>query len=822
MFESDQNKDVLYADVILPFPLQNSFSYAVPEELVPMAEIGKRAIVQFGPKKMYTALIIRLHHQKPENYQIKEVLDIIDPTPVLFQTQINFWQWMADYYCCSIGEVMSVALPSSMKLESESQISLNPSFDGDITELDDQEQIITGALIKNNDLPIKKIQELLHKKNVFPLIKSLYLKNVILPQEEMKESYKPRFEKRIKLHPSINSIKKIQEVFNSLERAPKQLDLFMAFQVLERKSKVISQKELLKKSGVSSAILKALVDKNIFVSTQEAIDRIEIEETEAKSFDLSEAQKEAWKNVKESFKKYNTSLLHGITSSGKTHIYVKLIEETLAKGRQVLYLLPEIALTAQLIQRLRSYFGDKIGIYHSKFNPNERYEIWHKTLNREYEIVLGVRSAIFLPFRDLGLIIVDEEHENTFKQQSPAPRFQARDSAVYLSHLCGAKCLLGSATPSFETFYNVGLDKYGYIELNQRYKDVKPPQMVVGDLRIDYKRHSMKANFGQLLFNEIQKTKENDKQSILFQNRRGFAPYIECQTCGWVPHCKNCDISLTYHQFSKNLRCHYCGYQARLSPSCKNCGNPNLKLKGYGTERIEEDVAELFPNLKLIRMDQDTTRSKSAYKKMITRFEKGEADILLGTQMVSKGLDFEKVMLVGVMNADQMLNYPDFRASERAWQLMSQVGGRAGRRAEQGKVIIQTLNPHHPLFTFLLNQDFKGFYKSEMLIRKEFLYPPYRKLILIDLRTKDVDLLKKGAALLGSQLKQEFGTRVLGPEFPLVSRLKSQYINQIMIKFERNSTYLEKSKLKIVDIINKWKFNSPFKRISTLIDVDPY
>ncbi|MFC2114036.1 primosomal protein N', partial [Bacteroidota bacterium] len=680
----------LFAEVILPFPLHKSFTYKVPVNFKLTIEAGKRVLVQFGKRKIYTGIVLELHENEPELYKAKDILDVLDEKPVVLPIQVKHWQWIANYYCCSLGEVMAVALPSSMKMESESRIILNYDFEGDIELLHANERIIAESLNKREELSVSEVEELLDIRNVFPYLKNLHQQGVIFFREEVIESWKPKTETAFTVHPDFKKEADLRVLFATLERAPKQLDLLLAYQSLARGKKYVLKKELLEKANCSPGIAASLVQKGIFVEEKIEVNRLETESEESIQFELKDFQQYALEQVKTQLSKHDVVLLHGITSSGKTHVYIKLIEEVVAKGKQVLYLVPEIALTAQLIRKLRSYFGDQIGIYHSKFSANERYEIWHKTLNNEYKVVLGVRSALFLPFNELGMVVVDEEHETTFKQHSPSPRYQARDMATVLAQLHQAKTILGSATPSFESYYNASQKKYGLVELNKRYSEVLPPGIVVCNMLDDKRKHRMKGQLTAVLYQECLNVLEKGEQVILFINRRGYAPYLECQTCGWIPQCNHCDISLTYHKFSHKLSCHYCGSKQDVPPKCKQCGNPSILMKGFGTEKVEDDISLIFPDYKIMRMDMDTTRSKTAYDKMIRSFEKGDAQILVGTQMVTKGLDFEKVKLVGILNADQMLSYPDFRSIERSYQLMSQVSGRSGRREEQGKVIIQS------------------------------------------------------------------------------------------------------------------------------------
>ena len=821
MSKDSRNIKEVYAELILPFPLYKTFRYKIPPEFQPDVDIGKRVLVQFGKKKIYTGVVLELHHQEPETYKAKDILDVLDEKAVVLPVQIELWNWIAHYYCCSLGEVMAAALPASMKIESESRIILNHDFEGNIHFLHENERIIAESLGNTQELSLSEIEEILQIKNVFPYLKSLYNQGVIFFREEVLDSYKAKTENFIRLHPDFKDEKKLKKLFTELSRAPKQLDLLLAWQYLAKKSYPVLKKELLEKAEASSSICSSLVKKRIFIEQKIKVDRIEVEDQDREDFSLKDFQQKAFDEITSLHLKQDVVLLHGITSSGKTHVYLKLIEEIINKGLQVLYLVPEIALSAQLIRKLRAYFGSEIGIYHSKFSPNERYEIWHKTLNKQYKVVLGVRSALFLPFRNLGLIVVDEEHENTFKQQNPAPRYQARDTAIMLGSLHKAKILLGSATPSFESFYNAFTGKYGLVSMDKRFSEVTLPEVVVSNLAQDQKRKQLKGQLTSLLYNECVKTLEQGDQLILFINRRGFAPYLECQTCGWIPDCANCDISLTYHKYGNRLSCHYCGSRQNVPVRCSRCGNSSMLMKGFGTEKVEDDIEVLFPDYQVMRMDQDTTRSKKAYDKMIRSFEKGEYQILVGTQMVTKGLDFEKVKLVGILNADQMLSYPDFRAVERSYQLMSQVSGRSGRREDRGRVIIQSLNPANKIFNYLKEHNFRGFFTEYLPERAEFNYPPFKKLIKLTMKSRDHKLLLEGSRFLAARLRLIVENKLLGPEAPLVSRIRNEHIQEIIIKLDRNNkiTHL---KNKIQDELASFSFLPKYRRIKTIVDVDPF
>ncbi|MBT3301449.1 MAG: primosomal protein N' [Bacteroidetes bacterium] len=821
MAKSENQNIHLFAEIILPFPLHKSFTYRIPLEFQDQVEIGKRVLVQFGKKKIYTGIVLEMHNLQPDTYKAKDLLDVLDEHAVVNDSQIKLWKWIAQYYCCSLGEVMNTALPASMKMESESRVILNYDFDGNIDYLHEYEKIIVESLRKQEELSVVELEQILQIKNAFPYLKSLYNQGVIFFREEVLTAYKPKLETVLELHQDFSTKEALKALFSTLSAAPKQLNLLLAYQQISQSFPLVIKRDVLNKAEVSTAIATALIKKGIFVEKKINIDRIETFIQEKEDFELKDFQQQAFDEIKLNQKSQDVVLLHGITSSGKTHVYLKLIEEIIEQGKQVLYLVPEIALSAQLIRKLRAYFGSEVGIYHSKFSANERYEIWHKTLNKEYKVVLGVRSALFLPFQNLGLVVVDEEHENTYKQQHPAPRYQARDTAIVLANLHGAKTILGSATPSFESYYNAAKKKFGLVTMNKRYSEVTPPEVLISNLAEDQKRKRLKGQLTSLLYEECVKTLEQGDQIILFINRRGYAPYLECQTCGWIPYCTNCDISMTYHKYSHRVNCHYCGSKQKVPNTCIQCGNSSMLMKGFGTEKVEDDIEIIFPDYQVMRMDMDTTRSKKAFDTMIRSFEKGEYQILIGTQMVTKGLDFEKVKLVGILNADQMLSFPDFRAVERSYQLMSQVSGRSGRREDRGRVVIQSMNPANKIFDFLKEHNYSGFFKEYLPERDEFNYPPFKKLIKLTLKNRDNNLLLEGSQLLGSRLKRIVGNKMLGPEAPLVSRIRSEYIQEIIIKLNRNNN-IPQIKNEIMDELASFSFIPKYRRIKIIVDVDPF
>lgn len=825
----------LFVDVLLPLPVPGLFTYRVPRDLNQDVSIGKRVVVQFGRSKIYSGLVHNIHNAPPKNHIPKYILSVLDTAPIVNARQFDFWKWISEYYMSTLGEVMNVALPSALKLASESRITLNPGFDGDMTILNEKEYLIAEALEIQNELSLSEVSDIVEQKKIIPLIKNLIEKGVILTKEEVQERYKPKSETYVYLADEYKNEEKLKDVFDQLEkRAYKQLELLMAFiQITKFPNKPaakITRPELLKKADATAAQLNALVKKGLFITRVEEKSRLPDIDAEKDAGDiiLSEVQEKALKTIKEGFFEKDVALLHGVTSSGKTEIYIKLIEEVISSGKQVLYLLPEIALTTQIIVRLRKYFGDKIGIYHSRYSENERLEIWNNVLNNKkekestkskYQVILGPRSALFLPYKDLGLVIVDEEHDTSYKQHDPAPRYHARDSAIYLAKLHSAKTLLGSATPSLESYYNTQVDKYAFAELMTRYGDISLPEVVVVDIKQELRSKRMKSYFSETLLAEMKQSLENNEQVILFQNRRGFSPRLECENCNWTPECKNCDVTLVYHKHFNKMRCHYCGYSTRVPEKCPECGDTKILMKGFGTEKIEDELPVFFPDARIVRMDLDTTRSKNAYQNIISDFEERKINILVGTQMITKGLDFDNVGIVGVLNADNMINFPDFRSFERSFQILAQVSGRAGRK-KKGKVIIQTYKPQHPVIANVISNNYSGMYLSQLEDRQKYRYPPYHRLILLKLKHKDPKILNSGASELAAILRNKFGKRILGPEYPLVSRIKNLYIKNILVKIEKNLS-ITKSKEVILMEIEEFKKLSDFKQVRVQVDVDP-
>ena len=811
-----------FIDVILPIPIQKTFTYSVTQFEYEFLKKGMRVAVPFGKTKMYTGLVFNLHQIPPETYDAKEILQILDNKPIVTEHQLKHWEWISTYYMCGLGDVYRAALPSAFLLESETIIFKNESFDNkDI--LNDEEFLIYEALQHQSQLTIHQVVDILGKKKVLPIINELIQKSAVYIKEEIYEQYKPKLIKYVRLSNNYNSENSLELLMNELSSAAKQREVIMTFFQLSAIKKPIKVKDLEKVSGASSSIIKALEVKGVLEFYFIKTDRISYKGETSALKKLNNYQKQALKEIKTSFTTKDVILLHGITSSGKTEVYTKLIQETLDSGKQALFLLPEIALTTQIISRLQNYFGNQISVFHSKYSMNERVEVWNNVLENKpkAQIILGARSSIFLPFNNLGIVVVDEEHETSYKQFEPSPRYNARDAAIVLSHLHQGKILLGSATPSLETYFNASENKYGLVELNRRFGGVKLPKIELVDIKEKQRKREMTGHFSDTLLKQIQEELEENKQIILFQNRRGFSPIVECSTCGVSPQCPNCDVSLTFHKFKHELKCHYCNYLRAMPNSCGACGSNNLSTKGFGTEQIELELKKIFPDYSIGRMDLDTTRGKYGYQKIIGAFEAKEIDILVGTQMLSKGLDFENVSLVGILNADMMLNFPDFRAHERAFQLMVQVSGRAGRSNKQGKVMIQTYNPYHQILQQVSITDYTTMYKEQMQDRWQYHYPPYYRLIKITLKHKDYQKTETGVNWLVRALQNVFGENVLGPSSPAVSRIRNQYIKNVMIKIPPKQSIV-KTKHEIIKVKNSFQSISDFRPIRFIIDVDAY
>ncbi len=819
IYTKNQNS-IHFIDVILPIPIQKTFTYSVTESEAKFLKKGMRVAVSFGKTKMYTALVFNIHQHKPELYEAIEILQILDEKPIVTEVQLQNWQWISSYYMCSLGDVYRAALPSAFLLESETIVLKNDTF-VDEESLNDEAFLIFEALQHQSQLTIHQVVDILGKKKVLPIINELIQKNAVFVKEEIYEQYKPKMVKYVRLNSKYTSDDALQNLLEQLSRAKKQREAVLGFFQLSASKKPIKAKELETKIGVSAAVIKALADKEIFELYEIQTDRINFNGATNDLKNLNEFQEKALEEIKTSFEEKEVVLLHGITSSGKTEVYTKLIEDNLNSGKQILFLLPEIALTTQIISRLENYFGDQISVFHSKYSMNERVEVWNNVLNNKpkAQIILGARSSVFLPFSNLGLIIVDEEHETSYKQFEPSPRYHARDTAVVLAHQHKAKIVLGSATPSLESYFNTQNGKYGLVELNRRFGNVQLPKIELINIKEKHHKKKMNGHFSDRLITLIKEALENKEQVILFQNRRGFSPVVECTTCGVAPQCPNCDVSLTFHKYRSELKCHYCNYQRAMPNNCAACGSNSLDTKGFGTEQIELELKEIFPKHNIGRMDLDTTRGKHGYQKIIGAFEAQEIDVLVGTQMLSKGLDFENVSLVGILNADNMLNFPDFRAHERSYDMMVQVSGRAGRSKKQGNVAIQTFNPYHQILQQVSTTNYAEMYKEQLQERWQYQYPPYYRLIKITLKHKDYNKVESGINWLAKALQNVFRENVLGPTAPVVSRVRNQYIKTLTIKIPPKQNLTE-TKHHIEKIKNTFQSVKDFRPIRFIADVD--
>ncbi|TKD60725.1 primosomal protein N' [Flavobacterium sp. ASW18X] len=813
-----------FLDVILPIPLERMFTYRITQAEATYIKQGMRVAVPFGKSKLYTGLAFKVHQDKPLAYEAKDIEVILDDVPLVNPTQLKHWQWIASYYMCTLGEVVRSGLPSAFLLESETMILPNTDAEIDETTLDDDEFLVIEALKHQSSLLIKDVVAILGKKTVLPVIQRLVAKKGIQLKEDIQEKYTPKTVKYIRISETLKNETALAEVLNTLSRAPKQAKAVLAYyQMAAQTRKAIKENDLAAEAQVSKAVLKALAEKKIFEIYHLQTDRVQFEEREkdVNKVILNEFQAVALNTIQKTFEANKVCLLHGVTSAGKTEVYIKLIKQVMDQGKQVLYLLPEIALTSQLINRLKAYFGNAVGVYHSKYNVNERVEVWNSVLQQKEsaQIVIGARSALFLPFQELGLVIIDEEHESSFKQFDPAPRFHARDAAIVLAQLHKSACLLGSATPSLESYANAKSGKYGLAKITRRYGNVLMPEIELVDIKEATRKKRMQGHFSERLFKEIEETLAENEQIILFQNRRGFAPIVECTTCGHSVQCPNCDVSLTYHQHRTQLRCHYCGYHVALPKACEACGNATLDTKGFGTEQIQEELKTLFPNATVGRMDLDTTRGKYGYQKIIAAFESQEMDILVGTQMVTKGLDFRNVGLVGIMNADSLLNFPDYRAHERSFQLMVQVAGRAGRTQKRGKVLIQTYNPYHQILQQVSTYDYEKMFAEQVYEREQFKYPPATRIMRITLKDRDYNKLNEAAEWFAASLRNSMQGQVLGPEYPAVSRIRNEYIKHILIKFKPKEA-VQHTKKSIKRIQLSFDAIARFRSIKLVYNVD--
>ncbi|MGJ1369138.1 replication restart helicase PriA [Sphingobacterium spiritivorum] len=815
-------RNTCFVNVILPLAISKTYTYRIPHEWSDKIAVGMRVIVQFGKNKIYSAIVKEVTEMAPERYEAKYVLDILDQQPIVDGAQLKLWEWMASYYMCTLGEVMQAALPAALKLASETKIIASDQEGLDKSQLSDKEYMIMEALEIAGELRVSDIVKLLGQKTVFPILKQLFDNGFLMISEEISERYKPKKKNYLILNAEYTDTEGKRELLDSLNRAPKQQDAVLAYLQLSKTSSEITRQAIMEAVGCGPASITALIDKGVFLVKEKVVSRFEGEDIElTASFTFNEGQQEAFDQINKLFHNKDVVLLHGVTASGKTQIYIRMIEQAIAEGKSALYLLPEIALTAQITERLKLYFGDQLGVYHSKFNDNERAEVWHKVLKNEYKVVIGARSSLFLPFHELGIVIIDEEHESSYKQYDPAPRYHARDTAIYLGYIHQAKILLGSATPSIESYYNAKAGKYGLVQLLKRYGTAQLPEIKIVNISEEKRKDNMHSYFSGILLKEIAETIARKEQVILFQNRRGHTPIIQCNTCGYVAKCVNCDVSLTYHKTTNRMHCHYCGHHEAPPQICPACGTTHMESRGFGTERIEEELELLMPDARIGRLDLDSTKGKHGFDKIITAFDEHEYDILIGTQMIAKGLDFGKVSLIGIINADTIINFPDFRAYERAFSLFSQVSGRAGRRDSVGKVIIQTYTPNHRVIEQVVAHDYDAMFLEEATERKNYQYPPFYRLIRVDVKHPDIQKCFDAARDLASGLRSTLGSRVIGPEPPLVSRVRNYFIQTITLKIERNNVSIAKVKELMQQAILSFELDKSHTGVRIQIDVDP-
>ncbi len=811
-----------YATVILPIAVPKAYTYIVPADMIPKLEVGKRVEVQFGKSKLYAALVADIHSRPPEAYRPKPILHIIDEQPVVLPWQIRLWQWMASYYACTIGEVMNAALPTGLKLVSETKIVLGPMYDPNYQGLSDKAFMIAEALSIQEELSIEQVRKILGQKTVYPLVNKLLDLKIIYLKEELQQKYKPKKVICLRLQePYASYTELLEEAFERIEKSERQTEALLAFIQLSKKRTHIRRQEVCKTAQVDSSVIKALVKKEILEAYEKQISRISGYEDELLDVhDLTSQQKAAISDIEEKLNEKQVCLLHGVTGSGKTRVYIELMQKALDKGEQVLYLLPEIALSTQIIHRLQKVFGDNVCVYHSRLNNHERVEMWRKVLAGQ-GIVLGVRSSLFLPFRKLSLVIIDEEHDTSFKQYEPAPRYNARDAAIYLARLQGAKTLLGTATPSVESFYNAQSGKYGLVSMPERIGGLQLPEVLIVDTKEEMKKKTMQSLFSSVLLDELTAALDRNEQAILFQNRRGYAPTLRCNSCAWHSECIHCDVSLTLHKHDQSLRCHYCSYQTIIPDKCPACGDTALSIKGFGTEKIEDELKIYLPDARIGRMDFDTVRGKHAHARIVNDFEERRLDVLVGTQMVTKGFDFDNVGLVGVLSADHLLQFPDFRSSERAFQMMTQVSGRAGRKHKRGKVIIQAFNTAHPVLDEVLDYQYSAFFKRELEERQRFSYPPFVRLIKVQLKHKKPYLLNDAVDVYAKMIKPKLGKRVIGPAIPVIPRIRTYYLTDMLIKVEKDARALAFVKELLLEAGNRLRQMKGFSTVRIVMDVDP-
>ena len=819
-------RQTLFVDVLLPLHLPGTYTYRLPEDYAGVIAVGQRVVVQFGGKRLYAALVRRIHDQVP-SYPTKYILSLLDLEPIVSERQIAFWEWMADYYMCFPGDVMAVAVPSAFRLSSQSYIVVHPDFDGDYGALTETEINLLDVLSRRGRIEVGEVTDIIGSQKVMPLLKTMIEKHLILMDEELRQRYTPRQSTWLSLAEPYRDEQHLKELFQSLERrstSHKQLLALMQFmQLSDFGRQAIKKQQLTDNKELSASAIDSLIRKEILLAERRDESRLQeyASTLDADTIQLNDEQQAAYETILHTDKA--VSLLHGVTSSGKTEVYIRLIDQTLRQGRQVLFLLPEIALTAQIINRLRRYFGSTVGVYHSRFSTLERAEVWQRTADPSpsgFRLLLGARSALFLPFHNLGLVIVDEEHDSSYKQADPAPRYHGRDSAIFLAHSWQARTVLGSATPSVESYYNAQSGKYALAQLPHRYGGAAMPEVLCVDMKDAQRKGEVKNHFSQFLLTHIDEALKQHQQVILFQNRRGFSLRIECDVCHWVPQCLNCDVSLVYHKSTASLRCHYCGYSVPVPAQCPACQSPMLKMRGFGTERVEDDLAIYFPQARIARMDLDSTTRKNSYHDLLNDFDEHKIDILVGTQMVTKGLDFANVGVVGILSADNLISYPDFRAYERSFQQMTQVSGRAGRRGKHGVVIIQTYQPYHQAIRDAMAGDYLNMYKSQIVERRVFKYPPYHRLINITLRHREQETVNQAAAQLAEALRRQFGNRVLGPEYPAVSRVRGLYLKKIMLRFAQGEAIGEGKRL-IQHLAGELQADKAYARVQIQFDVDP-
>jgi primosomal protein N' (replication factor Y) len=822
----------LFCDVLIPVPIPGSFTYRVPKEYSDKVTEGSRVVVQFGKRKILTGIVKLVHQTAPEAYEARYILEVLDDQPIVQPVQLKLFDWMAKYYMCTPGEVMNVAVPSGLKLSSQSRVQLHPNFSLESSEesFNEKEALLIRTLEEQDSLTYAEVEELMGQKSLYQLFKNLIAKEAILLFEEVKEKYKPKTLRKVRLAPGlVNERDDLEALFRVLEATPKQLQVLQKYLQLvpvlknpEKNSSGILKSQLVDQD-VSPSSVRTLIKNGVLEQFEETVARFDLSDAQTDvQIKLTTEQQQVKAEILNHFESKDTVLLHGITGSGKTELYISLIEDALAQGDEVLLLLPEIALTTQIVNRLKRVFGSQMGVYHSRFSDNERVEVWQGVLSGSFPLVVGVRSSVFLPFKHLGLIIIDEEHEASYKQYDPAPRYYARDTALVLAQLHHAKTLLGSATPSVESYYHAQQNKYGLVKMMHRYGTAQLPKIQLADTRVAKRDKVMKAMFTPELTQSLQSVLEKKQQAIIFQNRRGYAPYLTCEECNWIPKCENCAVSLTYHMYSNELKCHYCGFQAYVPTACPACGSSKVHTVGHGTEKLEESIRLIMPGAEVRRMDLDTTRRKNSYQELLNEFEERKVDVLVGTQMVSKGLDFEGVTLVGIFDADRMIHYPDYRSYERAYQMLTQVAGRAGRSKEAGKVIIQTANVEQPILHKVIVGDYEAFYTEEIRERERYNYPPFSRLVRLTVRHKEKAVAEQAAAALTKQLAAKLDAqRVLGPEEPLIGRIRGLYLFNITIKLERLGLDVPAIKAYLQQAVESLLKVKEYKKASVIADVDP-